>query len=209
MCNDILYSIIEKNDDFSWDEIRSVILKAHQENLSRGLVVSTTKMSVEQQKKQLGEGICFLAVKERQSEREKAGEIIGVAALKIHNINTWYAKGPVAHFMFDAVLPEYKGHGIYRKLFETRYDYVRNHSASCITISTAEKNFRMRTILDKQGFCPVRMFSVPGLNHYSIRWVKWLCNKPYPSCYIKFRYACSRFYTKIRFTSNHSKRFGI
>ena len=209
MSNDLIYRIVKKNDEISWDDVRNVIIEAHQENLSQGLVVSTTNMTSEQLKSQLGEGVCFLAVKDILSDNIKSNEIIGVAALKIHNVKTWYIKGPVVHFMFGAVLPKYKGLGVYRKLQEVRYEYVRNHSISCITTSTAEKNYRMRKILNSQDFFPVRMFSASGLDHYSIRWVKWLDKRPYSLWYLKYRYMRSLLYTKIRFTPNHIKRFGI
>jgi len=205
----VSYTIIKKTDEIAWDDVRKVIIEAHQENLSHGLIVSTTSMTAEQLKSQLGEGICFLAIKDILSESTKIKEIIGVAALKIHDINTWYAKGTVAHFMFGAVLPEYKGYGIYRKLQETRYEYVRNHGVSCITTSTAEKNYRMKSILNSQGFCPVHLFSASALDHYSIRWVKWLDKRPFPLVYLKWRYMCSLIYTKLRYTPNHTRRFGI
>lgn len=198
MSDNLSFSIIQKTDDIPWSDVKNVILAAHQENMSRGLVVSTIGMNEEQLKNQIGEGVCFLAIKDSLESCSKTATIIGVAAIRMHNINTWYANGVTAHFIYGAVLPSYKGQGVYKALQKARYDYVSSLGVKCITTSTAEKNFRMREILKSQGFCPVRMFSVPGLNHYSIRWAKWLDKKPHSIWYIKARYLYSVLYAKMK-----------
>ena len=162
--------VIEKPDDVSWDAIHSTVIEAHQENIRKGLIVRSTLLTPEQMKRQLREGKCFVAL-----DGEK---IAGVAAVTIRQPHHWYAKENVAHFVFDAILPEYRGKGIYKLLQQKRYEFVKESGLNIITTNTAATNQRMVAMLPEHGFEPVVYFRVSGSDHDSITWARWLSKRP-------------------------------
>lgn len=163
-------SVIEKSDSITWEMIRETIIAAHGNNLSKGLVVRSTTMTTEQLANQVGDGKCFVAIDE--------GRVVGVAAVRIKDCNQWFCHSKVAHFLLDAVLPEYQGTGIYSKLQQKRYEFVEKSHVDIITTNTAATNKRMTTMLPAHGFHRALMFKVVDTDHFSITWVKWLRNAP-------------------------------
>ena len=186
--------IVELLDDSSWEIVQSIIIKAHSDNISQGLVISSVLLSTEQLKRQLGQGKCFMA--------KKGDSVVGVAAVSIRNSNEWFSKDKIAHFMYDAILPDYRGQGIYRMLQEKRFEFVRQNSLSVVSTSTAANNKRMVKLLPKQGFKRAVFFRAPNLDHFSVKWVKWLDGRPsFLHCQAHYLYSVIK--TRTRFFLNH------
>ena len=182
--------IKEKTETIPWEVIRKTLIAAHESNFAQGLVVRSTTMTAEQLASQVHDGKCFIAFDEEN--------VVGIAAVRIKDCNRWFCHGKVAHFLLDAVLPNYQGLGIYSELQKKRYQFVENNAIDIITTNTAETNKRMVTMLSTHGFHRGTLFKVADTDHFSITWVKWLKNKP-SAILCQYYYLRSVLSTKIRY----------
>lgn len=184
------FTVKEKPDNVSWEDIKGVLYMAHENNRKHGLIVNSTRLTADQLKRQVGDGQCYVAF--------DGNKLIGVAAVKIKFSNCWFCHGNVAHFLLGSVLSDYQGMGVYSALQNKRLEYVSEHSINIITTHTAANNTKMLRILPRQGFHRAMMFRVPQLDHYSIIWVKWMSDRPCRFL-IKTEYLKSVVTTKLRF----------
>lgn len=162
--------VMERPDYVSWEDIRQTLADAHKNNINHGLVVRSTTLSGDQLREQVADGKCFVALDD--------DKVVGVAAVRIKPCNQWFFHGEVAHFLLGATLPNYQGKGIYSRLQECRYAYVKEKGVHIITTNTAANNERMVKMLPKHGFEQVVYFHGHGADHNSISWAKWLVGKP-------------------------------
>ena len=194
--------IIVKPDWISWEEIHKLLLKAHQENISQGMIMRTVNMSGEELKERVGDGICFVAVNEEN-------KLIGTGSVVFKNINTWFKKGKSGKLMLGAVLPEYQGRGVYSKLLSKRIEYTYHNGVDTVLMDTAEHNKKMQDILIKRGFQYVGCFASIHSKHYSVIMAKWFNQCPFSKNYCKCKFHLSMLKLKIRYKKGGKKRFGI
>ena len=194
--------LIEKPDWVSWDEIHEVLWKAHAENRKKGINMAFPALPGEKIHENLekNHGKMFVALDENN-------KVIATAAIKVKKANLWCGKGSYAYLCFASILPEYRGHGIYKSL----YIYIEREGLKMglnrILFDTHEHNQRMIDINSQHGFVPVDI-SV-WKDHYNIVMVKWLNGCPYSDWFCKLQFLAHKCYRKLRFKPGKVKRFGI
>lgn len=192
--------IIEKPDWVSWDEIHDVIWKAHAHNRKNGMRMSYPSLPGEKIKEKIdGQGKMFVALDNNK--------VVGTAAVKVKRANLWCGGGDYAYCCFAAVLPEFNGMGIYKQLGLIREDSARSMGLNRMMFDTHEKNERVLSINQRNGYKPVDI-SI-WKDHYNIVMVKWLDGSPYSDLYCKMQFVLHKWYKKLRFKPGRVKRFGI
>ena len=196
--------ILEKPDWVSWDEIHSVVWKAHESNRTKGIIMALPSLSGEEIKKKVGKGgKMFTALDGKK--------VVGTLALIKKTGKNWYCSGEYGYLCFGAVLSAYSGKGIYRSLYQLAEPTAKEMGLTLLTRDTNEYNARMLKITKKEGYYFVDYKACR--DHFNIVRAKWLNGCPFPECYIKMRFLLSKLYLKTRFRMDKEKglvkRFGI
>lgn len=177
-------SIQEKPEWISFDEVHTVLEKAHGSVKSEGIMFSTTNFSGEQMEKQLGKnGVCFVAM--------DADKVVGTLSVNFENRKTWYASGLVAHIRFVAVLPEYQGCHIGGNLVKVALDWINEKNIDVTVVSTPEKNISAINLYRHNGFKLVEFFTYQ--NKFCVRLAYWTIEEPYSEK------ECMRRFNKMKF----------
>ena len=197
-------SIIEKPDWVSWDEIHNVIWKAHENNLSNGIIMSYPSLLGDEIKEKIGkDGKLFIAL--------DGDKVVGTMALSKKTGKRWYCPGDYGYLCFAAVLSEYSGKGIYRLLYQLAEMTATKMGLTILTRTTNENNARMLRISKQEGYYFVEYMACK--DHFNIVFVKWLNGCPFPAWYIKMKFLLSKLYLKTRYKIDSKKgrvkRFGI
>lgn len=196
---EIIYS--EKPEEVTFQEIRDILQKAHQENFKRGIVMKTPNLSAEELKKKIGaEGKCFVAMTN--------GKVIATASYRKKKVNGWFFNGDAAELMMAGVDPEFQGQHIFSKLDAVRMQAIRDAGIEHIVFDTAEDNKKRQEIAIKDGFKYVSFFA-PSTNHYSVLMMKWLNGCPYSDFYCKLRFNIRKLKIKILYKPGHIRRFRL
>lgn len=188
--------IIEKPEWVSWNEIHDVLWNAHAKNREKGVIMAYPSLSGDEIRNKIGSsGKMFVAI---------SGEkVVGTLALITRIGKRWYNSGKYGYMCFGAVLPDYSGKGIYRSLYQLAESEAKNMELSVLTRDTNEKNARMLHISKQEGYHYVELKAYK--DHFNIVRAKWLGKCPYPLWYIKFRFAISKFTTRIRYKMDPQK----
>ena len=177
----------------TYDQIHEVIFKAHERNRNKGLYYRTVDYTGEQIKNKIGNGATFVALDDKT--------IVATGSVGIHTGKSWYDKGLlVAHYCFDAVLPEYQRKGIMTAIDKLRDEFSANNGVSVIRSGTAEKNYPQRQKFDRQGFIPVDYQRFSGNSFFSVLYAKWTDKDRKPSrfnCFLHYEY--KKLITRLRF----------
>ena len=183
--------------EVSYDQIHDIIYRAHIVNREKGLFYRTAIFSGEMIKERVGDGLTFVAFVENKA--------VATASVCLHIGRHWYDKGLlVAHYCFDAVLPEYQGKGIMSIIDGYRDSYALSSSVKVIRSGTAEGNIAQRNKFMHQGFVPVDYRYFDGNDFYSVLYARWMDDKYKRSKFVcVVHYCISMFYTKIRFNLAH------
>lgn len=198
--------IVEKPIDYPWDEIRKVIYLAHESNRERGLDIRNAHLSAVELETSIGpDGICILAMDD--------DKLIGTCSIAFKDVNTWYMKGRVAYLTLDAVLPEYKGQGVFRILEEKRLEIIQESGVEAAYINIAESNTIRRKIALKYGFKEVEVRYNPFNPHNYMTYCKWFTKQPVSSMRIFTHYyyqyaklSIRNSIRKIRYGTSHNNR---
>lgn len=176
--------VVERPESVSWEQISFVLRKAHEENVKNGIILPYPHLPPEEIRKKIEDrdGVLYVAL-----DGEK---VVATGAVKIIHKNLWCGSGKYAYCFFAAVLPEYAGRGIYRKLIIAREEYARSKGVSRLLFDTDEKNKRVLSISKKDGYRYVD-YRIRD-SHNSVLLVKWLDGCPYS------RIRCFAEYLKIK-----------
>ena len=198
-------SIVQKPDWVSWDEIHDVLAEAHAENRKKGVIVAYSVQEGDQIRGIIEDsgGALFVALDGKK--------VVGTAGVELKQMNEWYCHGTAAFYIFAAILPAYRGQGIYKKLMEARDAWTRER-VPVIVSATHYHNKRVMEVLGKTGFRKV--WFKAATDHYNVFWAKWIGGKcPYPDYVCRIRYCISRTYGLVRYRidpqKGRVKRFGI
>lgn len=172
--------IIEKPERISYEDIRVLLHKAHQENISKGIVLRTLTYSAEELENQVREngGTTFIAM-----DGEK---LVGTMSCWTANCNRWCYKGTVMKMMRVGVDPSYRGRGIASMLYEQVEEITKNKQIKVVYFDTADNNERMLQFGEKVGFIKVSFF-INDEGKYFIGLMKWLDKCPFPKLVFKLR----------------------
>lgn len=191
--------IVEKPDWVSWEDIHNLLVEAHNENVSNGMIMRTVTQTGAELEERVGSGVCYIALEK--------GKLVGCAAIAVKDINTWFHKGQAAKLMLGAILPNYQGCGIYDMLQEKRYEYAKQYGVKVLMMDTAEHNTKMQHILKGKGFRYVSCFASPYSKHYSVVMAMWFDGCPFSKLYCWFKYHIKKIRLKIQVKPGGIKRF--
>lgn len=173
--------IVEKPDWVLWDDIHEVLVKAHAQNRANGINMKKPTLPGERIAKEIGnEGKMFVAL--------DGNRVIGTAAVVPIIKSYWCGKNvdKYACVHFDAILPEYNGKGIFKKLDIEREKTALSWGIDKMMGDTHEQNYHRLEIAKKSGYKFVDC-KFCG-DHYNVVWVKWLNGCPYSDfrCWYEF-----------------------
>lgn len=196
--------IVEKPDWVSWETIHEVLVAAHAENRSKGVIMAYSVQPADQIAKICSKGVMFVAL--------DGDKVVGTAAIILQKENRWYYKGVVAYMTFAGVLPEYAGKGIYKQLSVTREQRAMDMDISVVMGATHEKNYRRLEIEKQLGAKFVQLRA--GQDHYNVIFIRYLKGScPFPDWYISIMFNASKILYKLRYRIDKDKgrvkRFGI
>lgn len=195
-----MIEIVEKPDWVSWDELHSVLWKAHAQNREKGLNMAFPALPGEEIKKIIeGQGKMLVALCE--------GKVVGTAAIKVKKASLWCGRGEYAYCCFASVLPEYNGMGIYKQLCLIREKVAHDIGLNRMMFDTHEQNDRVLAVNRTNGykFVDVSIWK----DHYNVVMVKWLNGCPYSDSYCRCQFLLRKYYKKLRYKPGKIKRFGI
>ena len=193
--------IREKPNEVSFDTIHEILYSAHESTRRNGTIIKTSLMNAQQLEDRVGSlGRCFVAYDN--------DNIVGTASYRVTTRNSWYYKGRVFNRILIGVLPEYKGHHICEKLFNTIFQEAKQEGIKGIETRTAENNEIIQHICKKEGAHYVGF--MPTLpDHYSVVMFQWTDGCPWPEWLLNSFYSAKRLLVKIRYKPDKKKRFGI
>lgn len=184
--------IIERPESVSWEQVSSVLKKAHEDNVRNGIVLPYPQLPPTEIKEKVeGQGgVLFVALCGEQ--------LVATGAVKIIKKNLWCGSGDYAYCFFAAVLPEYAGRGIYRRIEIAEEVYAKSKGVNRMMFDTDERNKRILSISKKNGYCVVDYRIREGRN--SVLLVKWLDGCPYS------RVKCTVKYLRIKYSKVFQNR---
>lgn len=195
--------IIEKPDWVSWDTIHEVLVAAHAENRSKGVVMAYSIQPADKMAEICKDGVMFLAM--------DGDKVVGTGAVVLKKENRWYYKGTAAFETFAGILPEYAGRGIYKLLSDARKSKVIEMGVPVIIGLTHEKNYRRLKIAKQLGAKFVQLRA--GQDHYNVVFVRYLNGCPFSDWFIFIMFNASKVLYKLRYRIDKDKgkvkRFGI
>ena len=161
--------IIEKPEWITWREIQQVLSSAHGENRRKGINMRKPSLSDKEIAQEIeGKGVMLIAVIGKK--------VVGTAAILFRKCSKWYNQGEYGYLCFAAVLPEYAGLGVYRRLCEERERIARGKGLKGLLFDTHHKNKHVISINRRNGFRRVAMKSCG--DHWNVVMFKWLVNRP-------------------------------
>ncbi len=192
--------VMPKPDWVSYDDIHELLAAAHKKNYEKGIVLRFSQMSGDEIKKYLGEeSECWVAM--------CGDKLVGTTSVKFFKGKSWWNKGKkVAHGCFTGILKQYQGIGILEELNALKYAYIKEHDADMNQGDTSEDNRTMLKVLAKDGYKVVSFFAPVGVDHYSVKVVKWLNGCPFSDEFIARRYRLSEKLTKFQYDKGQKSR---
>ena len=127
-------SVVNRPDDVTYDALYQIINKAHEENRANGLKINTKISNGEQLQQHLGsKATTYVAFAD--------GTIAGTVSVRMEEGQGVFTQGKqLAYLMHLAVLPEYKGCCVGRKLCEQVEKYAHEKGADAICLHVVNKN---------------------------------------------------------------------
>lgn len=175
--------VLERPEEITWEEISTVLKNAHSDNVSKGIILPYPALPPKELcKKTEGRGGKMIVALHK-------GKVVGTGAVAVIEKDLWCGKGKYAYCFLDAVLPEYMGQGIYRRIENWQENYARTVGVDRMLFDTHEDNKRMLHISEKNGYRRVEYRIKENRN--SVVMVKWLNGCPYS------RLKCAVTYYKI------------
>lgn len=195
--------VIPKPESVSYEEIRDLLHRTHEANASKGFIMKTAFVTVEDLKRIHENGQCFVAL--------LGGELIGTASFSIvEGGRKWYEKrNKIAFCKYGGIAPEYYGKGVFKELVARREEAAKCYNCNMLKTGTHEKNKRMIFLFKKQGMIPVDYIAGSDSNYYSVIYAKWLNQASCPKWYCYFRYYMARLFTRLRWLPGHCERFVV
>lgn len=185
-----MIQIMEKPDWVSWDDIQSVLQRAHASNRANGINMRKPSLPGKEIAKEIGdEGKMFVAL--------DGNKVVGTSAIVIKRLNYWCARphDKYACVYFASVLPEYAGQGIYKRLDLMREQEAKAMGVDKLLGDTHEMNKHRLSIAKRAGYQFVDY--VYCRDHFNIVFVKWLNGCPHSRFRVWFEYNRRRHWRRL------------
>lgn len=179
--------IIIKPDYITWEEITEVIHQAFIEKKEKGMNYLGSYQTVEITKKRVGDGICLVALLNKK--------VVGTMTVKFFKPTRkgkkWHNETMYAYASQDAVLPEYKGLGIGRKLQNKRIEICQENNVDELLMHTSTYAQDILNWWKRQGAQKIELISGTATNYYSIRMRLPICGRKFNKYYVAYKYYLS------------------
>ncbi len=163
--------IIEKPDWVSWEDIHNVIWLSHKTNRERGINMIHAAFSGKEIEDYLAPtGKMYLAI--------QGSRVIGVIASKEKKAKFWFGTGVFVYCCFAAVLPEFRGKGVYGALMKQQERIASLKGIDKVLLNTHPNNTRVIAAALKNGYKKVSY--TEGNDCPWVYLVKWVNGAPYP-----------------------------
>jgi hypothetical protein len=143
---------------------------------------------------------CFVALNDAQ--------VIGVASVRVKYNSRWWARGLVAYYFCDGILPSYMGTDVFFELNKIRWEFVRKTGAKIHQFNTNEHNKVVININKRAGF---KLFhfnpTEKGVNYYSVTMIKWDDGCPFPDWFVRLKFNLTRIVSKFLWKPGYRCRF--
>lgn len=192
---------IEKPDWITWESVLECINNSHKVNNKRGFHMANQDVTVNDLKRKLQKGHCFVAL--------YGNRVVGTGSTIIIKGNRWWSRGKIVAFnCLDAILEEYQGTDVYFGLREVRSKFLMESKVDIIQFNTSEHNKVVQKIALKRGAKYV-MYSASGkgADYYSVIMAKWLNGCPYSDWYCNFMFKLSKFIIKALWKPGYKFRY--
>ena len=183
--------ILIKPDYISYGSICEVIAKAHStlENDNIGKLSTTNILPEELQEKIGTHGQCIIAIDNNK--------LIGCQCATIGKIDAWFFNGEILTSGYLAVLPEYRGQGIAKKMKQKLIEILKKRKSEIIISKIRVKNKVSLKGSRSAGFIPVHSYIGYG-GHACVITAYWFNGCPYSKFYCNMRYHYSKTKTKLK-----------
>ena len=132
----------------------------------------------------------FLAPKGKMFVAVSGSRVIGTIASVEKKAEFWFGKGVFVYCCFAAVLPEYRGQGIYGKLMNLQEKVASSQGIDKLLFNTHPENSRVIQAAAKNGYKKVSF--VFGSDSPWVYMVKWINGAPYSDFRLNVIYGCMK-----------------
>lgn len=178
--------LMQKPYWIQWKDIQTILNKAHETNLSQGLIYATYNQSIAKLREKTKNSICLVAFVN--------DELAATGTVQFRTINHWYHSGEIGLLKLLAVAPEYRGYGLASSLTKSRLTLSTKMQVPVVVSDSAEQNAAIRYLYLREGFKIVDCCKYPENNFVSTVYAKWLTNTPFTDEEIEKRYSERRKY---------------
>lgn len=193
--NNYHFSIEEKTESVSFEQVAEVLHDAHQSNIEKGMNFVSAFISGDEIREEIGkEGVIYLI--------RQGTEIAAVGAVKYRQWNKWFCKDTVCgDVVLVGVREKYKGCGLSKMMFHKLEERIFQ-KCEIATMNTAVNNTIMLQSRLHDGWRYVDYFSHKGVDFYSIMLAKWRDQCPYSNRECQYRYYIRKAIVKIQKNSS-------
>jgi len=184
------FEIIEKPENISLKQILDCLKTAHSVNQKKGLNYATASLNEEEFKVRLNNAKIYIVL-----DKER---VVATASLQLRDINYWYHSGPIGLMQSMAVLPEYSGQGLAKRLLIKRIEEGKKNGINVFVADSAETNMAIRKLYLSNGFHRVDCYKYSKNNFISVAYALWVSECPYSKVYVKLRYTFKRLLLSIK-----------
>ena len=164
----------------TWNDIQNVLNKAHETNVSQGLIYATYNQSVSRLKEKTKNSICLVAF---------VNDVLAATGtVQFRSINHWYHSGEIGLLKLLGVIPEYRGYKLASLLTKTILFLSENKPVYIVVSDSAENNVAIKNLYLSEGFKIVDCCKYPNNNFVSTVYAKWLTDIPYSQDLIEEKY---------------------
>lgn len=192
-------NVMIKPDNISWEELAYCQQKAHEVNHSNSVIMNCSTFTGKQLQEAVKNGITLVATND-------TGDLMGTLSICWNEVNRLWYRGLAAYICFVAVLPEYKGKGVYRELANYATNEIKKRGINVEYLNTHEKNYTARRIYENNGYRCVRFSPGSGTDYYSIEMAKFL-NGRKKKVSMQIMFLLSEFYVRLFYKQGKIRRF--
>lgn len=198
------FTVIEKPDWISYEEIADLLHDAHRSNVEKGMHFVASSQDGAETERRLGEEGKFFVALSENNELIGAGAIAFMPACK-----DWYGKGQACgEIKMVGVRDRYKGRGISSALYKALEEYGFSR-CDLLVMNTARDNRMVLESNARHGWVYIDYKSWKKTDYYSVCMAKWKNGCPYNDLYRRLMFHYRKIYTLAVRRVNGELRFPL
>jgi len=192
--------VIEKPDFVGWDELAECQRLAHESNMVDGVHMQCADYTTEELRNAVKDGVTFVALDENDG-------LAGMLSVEYRGVDRWWHKGKGAYICYVAVLPRYKGCGVYRKLSQKAEEKIDTDGVAVEYLNTHIGNKAAQRAYKKDGYRKVRFSPGSGTDYYSVEMAKWIGGRAKNNIICSLMYCLTEIIVRILYKPGKIRRF--